>query len=138
MKVSTRGRYALKMLTDLAVHQDEGYINLKEISSRQGVSKKYLEQIIPILNRDEILQTSSGSQGGYKLAKNPKDYVIGDILRLTEGSLTLAPWLDNGADSANMEFWVGLNEAVSTYLNDYTLQDLVDEETDRYPYDYVI
>lgn len=138
VKVSTRGRYALKMLTDLAIHQGEGYINLKEISQRQGVSKKYLEQIVPILNREEILQTSRGSQGGYRLAKRPNEYVIGDILRLTEGSLTLAPWLDDGIDSSNMEFWAGLNEAVSAYLNQFTLQDLVDEEKSRYAYDYVI
>ncbi len=126
------------MMMDLAIHQEDGFINLKEISMRQGVSKKYLEQIIPILNRDEILQTSRGSQGGYRLARNPRDYVIGDILRLTEGSLTLAPWLDDGSDTSNMEFWVGLNQAVSEYLDKYTLQDLVDAEMSRYAYDYVI
>lgn len=138
MKVSTRGRYALKMMTDLALHQEDGFINLKEIARRQNVSKKYLEQIIPILNRDEILQTSRGSQGGYRLARKPSEYIIGDVLRLTEGSLNLAPWVDDGQDMTNIDFWNGLNETVARYLNGITLQDLIDSEKNRMPYDYII
>lgn len=138
MKVSTRGRYALKMLTDLAIHQEEGFINLKEIASRQGISKKYLEQIIPILNQDEILQTSRGAQGGYKLAKKPCELVIGDILRLTEGSLSLTPWMEGDTDGVNAEFWEGLNVAVSIYLDNLTLEDLVDSEKSKYGYDFSI
>ena len=87
MKISTKGRYALRMLLDLAEHRSEGYIALKDIAERQGISKKYLEQIVPILNRSDVLKTNRGYQGGYMLAKNPSQYTVGDILRLTEGSL---------------------------------------------------
>ena len=88
MKISTKGRYALRMLLDLAQHQNEGYIALKDIASRQSISKKYLEQIVPILNRSDILNTNRGYQGGYRLAKTPDKYTVGDILRLTEGTLS--------------------------------------------------
>ena len=71
MKISTKGRYALRMLLDLAEHRSEGYIALKDIAERQGISKKYLEQIVPILNRSDVLKTNRGYQGGYMLAKNP-------------------------------------------------------------------
>ena len=83
MKISTKGRYALRMLIDLAEHQGEGYIALKDIAKRQEISKKYLEQIVPVLNRSDILQANRGFQGGYKLAKAPDKYTVGDILRLT-------------------------------------------------------
>ena len=86
MKISTKGRYALRLLLDLAEHKNDGYIALKDIANRQNVSKKYLEQIIPILNRSDILSANRGYQGGYKLAKEPDQYKIGDILKLTEGS----------------------------------------------------
>lgn len=85
MKISTKGRYALRMLIDLAEHQNEGYIALKDIAQRQGISKKYLEQIVPMLNRSDILRTNRGFQGGYCLAKSPDQYTVGSILRLTEG-----------------------------------------------------
>ena len=87
MKISTKGRYALRMLVDLAEHRNEGYIALKDIAARQEISKKYLEQIIPLLNSAGILQANRGFQGGYKLAKSPDQYTVGEILRLTEGSL---------------------------------------------------
>ncbi len=85
MKISTKGRYALRMLLDLAEHQSEGYIALKDIAARQDISKKYLEQIIPILNKSGFLLASRGFQGGYRLAKTPDKYTVGDILRATEG-----------------------------------------------------
>ena len=87
MKISTRGRYALRMLIDLAQHQADGTVTLKEIAVRQGISKKYLEQIAPLLVRTDILLGSRGYQGGYRLAKPPGLYRVGDILRVTEGSL---------------------------------------------------
>ena len=104
MKISTKGRYALRMLLDLAEHQSEGYIALKDIAARQDVSKKYLEQIIPILNKSGFLLASRGFQGGYRLAKTPDKYTVGDILRATEGSITpvavraIRPLELNGAD----------------------------------------
>ena len=88
MKISTKGRYAMRMMLDLAEHQNCGFIALKDIAERQNISKKYLEQIIPILNRSGILKTNRGSQGGYQLAKTPDKYTVGEILRLTEGSLS--------------------------------------------------
>ena len=83
MLVSTRGRYALRMMVDLAEHGDEGFISLKDIAKRQEISKKYLEQIIPVLTRDGMLQTARGYQGGYRLARTPAEYTIGEILRAT-------------------------------------------------------
>ena len=96
MKISTKGRYVLRMLIDLAEHQGDGYIPLKEIAQRQGISKKYLEQIVPMLNKSDILRTNRGFQGGYRLAKSPEKYTVGDILRLTEGSLAPVACLDSG------------------------------------------
>ena len=88
MKISTKGRYALRMMLDLAQHQQEGFITLKSIAERQNVSKKYLEQIVPLLNNARMLKTNRGYQGGYILAKSPDQYTVGEILRITEGSLT--------------------------------------------------
>ena len=82
MKISTKGRYALRMMVDLAEHQNGEYISLKDIALRQEVSKKYLEQIVPILNKSGFLKTNRGYQGGYMLAKPPRQYTVGDILRL--------------------------------------------------------
>lgn len=83
------------MLIDLAEHQNNGFIALKDIAARQGISKKYLEQIVPVLNRSDILQTNRGFQGGYKLAKSPDHYTVGQILRLTEGSLAPVACLEH-------------------------------------------
>lgn len=91
MKISTKGRYALRMMVDLAEHQNGEYISLKDIALRQEVSKKYLEQIVPILNKSGFLKTNRGYQGGYMLAKPPRQYTVGDILRLTEGDLAPVP-----------------------------------------------
>ena len=85
MKISTKGRYALRMMLDLAAHQGDGYVALKDIAQRQEISKKYLEQIVPMLGKSDILRTTRGYQGGYRLARAPKDYTVGEILRLTEG-----------------------------------------------------
>lgn len=85
MKISTKGRYALRLMLDLAEHQNEGYIALKDIAQRQDISKKYLEQIVPMLNRSDYLLTNRGFQGGYRLAKSPDKYTVGELLRITEG-----------------------------------------------------
>ena len=87
MKISTKGRYALRMVIDLAEHADDGFISLKDIAARQGLSKKYLEQIVPLLNKTGMLSTTRGYQGGYKLAKSPSECTVGKILQTTEGSL---------------------------------------------------
>lgn len=145
MKISTKGRYALRMLIDLAEHQGEGYISLKEISTRQNISKKYLEQIIPIFNRNNVLMTNRGSQGGYRLARAPKDYTVGEILRLAEGSLAPVECLDRdpigcerSADCPTLPVWQGLAKVIDEYLEGITLQDVVDQHTATFGNDYVI
>ena len=87
MKISTKGRYALRMLVDLAENQKEGYLSLNEIAERQNISKKYLEQIVPMLTKAGLLRTNRGNKGGYRLNADPEKCTVGDILRATEGSL---------------------------------------------------
>ena len=134
MKISTKGRYALRMLLDLAMHQQEGFIALKDIAARQHISKKYLEQIVPILNRASILQANRGFQGGYRLVNPPDAYTVGDILRLTEGSLTPIACLDlqpEGCERRNecitLPMWQGLSKVIADYLDNITLQDIIDD-----------
>lgn len=135
MKISTKGRYALRMLIDLAEHGNDGFIALKDIAERQGISKKYLEQIVPVLNKSDILQTNRGFQGGYKLAQSPDKYTIGKILRLTEGSLAPVSCLDqnpNQCERCNecitLPIWQGLNKVINDYLDNITLQDILDQQ----------
>ena len=145
MKISTKGRYALRMLLDLAEHRAEGYIALKDIAKRQDISKKYLEQIVPVLNKSEILKTNRGYQGGYMLAKDPAQYRVGDILRLTEGSL--APVACAGekpvdcprsADCPTLPVWQGLYRVICEYLDAITLQDILDSHIKQGADNYVI
>ncbi|MBD5550118.1 MAG: Rrf2 family transcriptional regulator [Lachnospiraceae bacterium] len=145
MKISTKGRYSLRMLLDLAEHANDGYIALKDIAQRQGISKKYLEQIVPILNKTDILKTNRGSQGGYMLAKTPDKYTVGMILRLTEGSLSPVACLDQdpvqcerSGDCATLPVWQGLNKVINDYLDSITLQDILDSRQERYANDYMI
>ncbi|MBQ3939829.1 MAG: Rrf2 family transcriptional regulator [Oscillospiraceae bacterium] len=132
MKISTKGRYALRMLIDLAMHQSEGYVSLKDISERQDISKKYLEQIVPMLNRNGILRTNRGNRGGYMLAKQPCECTVGAILRATEGNLAPVSCLDapvndcpRAAQCPTLFIWEGLNRTVSEYLDSITLQDIL-------------
>lgn len=133
MKISTKGRYALRMMLDLAEHSQEGYIALKDVAERQELSKKYLEQIVPILNRTDILQTNRGYQGGYRLARPASDYTVGEILRITEGSLSPVPCLDvcpnpckRSSDCPTLPVWEGLGKVIDEYLDSITLQDILD------------
>lgn len=145
MKISTKGRYALRMLLDLAQHQNDGYVALKDIAERQNISKKYLEQIVPVFNKSNILRTNRGFQGGYRLAKAPDKYTVGEILRLTEGSLAPVACLDNDpieCDRSNacptLPVWQGLYKVINEYLDSITLQDILDGEAAKYDNDYVI
>lgn len=145
MKISTKGRYALRMLLDLAEHQGDGFIALKDIAARQGISKKYLEQIVAILNRSSFLLTNRGFQGGYKLAKAPAQYTVGDILRLTEGDLAPVACLAQPASScarrpvcATLPVWQGLERVVNQYLDSITLQDLLEQQQALYANAYSI
>ena len=145
MKISTKGRYALRLLLDIAQNQQDGFVSLKEIAERQEVSKKYLEQIIPLLSRAELLQTSRGYQGGYRLARRPEDYTARDILRLTEGSLAPVACLDcevntcpRSANCPTLPLWQGLDRVIEDYLAGGTLQDLIDRQREHIGDDYVI
>lgn len=144
MKISTKGRYALRMLLDLAMHGGEGFVALKDIAERQNISKKYLEQIVPVLTRSDILLTNRGYQGGYKLAKSPEKCTVGEILRLTEGSLAPVPCAEDSttcsraADCITLPVWQGLNKAVNDYLNSITLCDITDMYHENIGNDYVI
>ena len=137
MKISTKGRYALRMLADLALHQGDGYVSLRDVADRQGVSKKYLEQIIPLFNRSDMLLTSRGFQGGYRLARRPEEYTIGEILRLTEGSIAPVACLDAAENRCprqdacyTLPVWEGLYRVISEYLDGVTLQDVIDGAPD--------
>ena len=96
MRISTKGRYALRLMTDIAVHGQDGLVSLKDAAARQGISVKYLEQIAGILSRAGLLHSSRGAQGGYRLTRAPEDYPLGDILRLTEGDLAPVACLEGG------------------------------------------
>lgn len=143
MKISTKGRYALRMLIDVAKNQGDGYVALKDIANRQNISKKYLEQIVAIMNKPDFLKTNRGYQGGYRLAKNPNEYTVGDILRLTEGGLAPVACLDyspiqcDRADECETLFvWKGLYDVINEYLDNITIQDIIDKNTDQF--DFVI
>lgn len=145
MQISTKGRYALRMLIDLAEHRNSGYISLKEIAERQQVSKKYLEQIIPVFNKTDFLRAIRGSQGGYMLAKTPDKYTVGEILRMTEGSLSPVDCVDQdpiecerSADCPTLPIWKGLSKAINDYLDSITLQDILDRKHERDIDNYVI
>lgn len=145
MKISTKGRYALRMMLDLAAHQGDGYVALKDIAQRQEISKKYLEQIVPMLGKSDILRTTRGYQGGYRLARRPEDYTARDILRLTEGSLAPVACLDcevntcpRSANCPTLPLWQGLDRVIEDYLAGVTLQDLIDRQREHSGDNYVI
>lgn len=145
MKISTKGRYALRMMIDLAEHQNCGFVALKDIADRQNISKKYLEQIISIFNKSDFLKTTRGSQGGYMLSKSPYKYTVGEILRLTEGSLAPVDCLnqdpiecERSSECATLPVWQGLNRVINEYLDSITLQDILDQQRERYMNDYII
>ena len=140
MKISTKGRYALCVMLDLAQHYGEGCIALKDIAARQNISKKYLEQIVSLLNRPEILKTVRGAQGGYMLARTPDKYTAAEILKLAEGSLAPIPNLEDpaeaaaAADSQLLYVWQGLFDTVNNYLEGITLQDIINHQTENFNY----
>lgn len=144
MKISTKGRYALRMLIELAQRKEEGFIPLKEIAQKQDISKKYLEQIVPIMNHSGLLLTNRGYQGGYKLAKDPAEVSVGMILRVTEGSMAPVSCLENQQDSCDrseicmaLTVWKGLEKVINEYLDGISLQDII-EENKILQQDYVI
>lgn len=132
MLISTKGRYALRILVDMAEHAPEGYVPLKEIAQRQEISEKYLESIVKELVKNEIVSGVRGKGGGYRLRRPPEQINIGDILNHMEGTLAPVACLERGAAPCEraavcrtLEFWRGLDEAIRKYTEGYTLADLV-------------
>ena len=132
MLISTKGRYALRVMIDLAEHQGEGFIPLKVIAQRQEISEKYLESIIKLLVKARLLSGVRGKGGGYQLTKAPDQYTVGAILRLTEESLAPVACLEQGADSCprasecrTLSLWRGLDQVISAYLDGVTLAELM-------------
>ena len=156
MMISTKGRYALRVLIDMAEHQTDGYIPLKEIAKRQEISEKYLESIVKSLVKGGVVEGMRGKGGGYRLCKSPDQFnsqnfgfiklpdqfTTGQILRLMEGSLAPVACLEAGSSPCDragecrtLSLWAGLNDVINKYLDQYTLADLLREDGD---YDYVI
>lgn len=138
MKISTKGRYALRVMLDIAMHDDGKFIPLKDIAMRQELTVKYLEQIISLLNKAGYLQSLRGNSGGYRLTKRPDQYIIGDILRITEGDLAPVACLkdhNNHCSRSNecitLPFWQGLDKVIKEYVDSVTLQDLIDQANNQ-------
>lgn len=132
MLISTRGRYALRVMIDLAEHQTEDYVPLKTIALRQGISEKYLESIVRMLVKAQLISGVRGKGGGYRLTRNPEQYTTGQILQLTEDSLAPVSCLESGsatcdraAECRTLPLWQGLNQVITAYLNSVTLADLM-------------
>ena len=134
MMISTRGRYALRVMIDLAEHIDEGYIPLQTIAKRQGISEKYLESILAVLSKAGLLDAVRGKGGGYRLSKPAKEYTAFEVLSLTEGTLAPVRCLESGQQCENavncrtLPLWQGLDQVIAAYLCSYTLADLTREE----------
>lgn len=132
MKVSTKGRYGLRIMMDVAQHRAGGLVAIKEIAARQDITVKYTEQIMILLVRAGLLRGERGAQGGYALVKEPSEYVVGDILRSIEGDWAPVQCV-HGTDCALRErcatanFWNGLYKVVNEYFDKFTLQDLLND-----------
>lgn len=143
MLISTKGRYALRVMIDLAEHQTDDFISLKGIAERQEISEKYLESIIRMLVKAKVLESLRGKGGGYRLKKAPDQYTVGSILRLTEESLAPVSCLEEGADTCpkqakcrTLPLWKGLDKVIHEYLEGVTVADLM--ERSNLGDDYVI
>ena len=135
----------MRMLFDLASHYDEGFISLKEIAERQNISKKYLEQIVPLLNKSNLLRTNRGNKGGYMLARKANEITLADVLEATEGSLAPVACLEfepnecpRAGECSTLFVWEGLYSSIKKYLSSISLQDIIDHSSDLSGGDYCI
>jgi len=133
--ISTKGRYALRVMADLAQHQGEGYLALKEIAGRQQISEKYLESVLKGLVRQKMLVGVRGKGGGYRLTRPPEEYTVGSILRMTEGELAPVACLESDAEPcprrgecATLPMWRRLNSLIQDFFDGITLADLIEKE----------
>lgn len=138
MKISTKGRYALRLMIDLASNSNGNPISLKDVAKRQGISDKYLEQIISVLNKAGYVRSVRGAQGGYLLKMEPSEYTVGMILRLTEGSLSPVACVEDDTIACDkidscvtVMVWKKINDAVNNVVDNITLQDLVDWQNEK-------
>jgi len=138
MKVSTRGRYALRLMIDLAENGGESLVTLRDVAQRQEISVKYLEQIVSVLSKAGLVRSSRGPQGGYSLSRPAEEYTVGDILRLTEGDLAPVSCLEGEENQCSrcdrcgtLGFWNGLYAVVNQYIDRFTLADLVDSRKEK-------
>ncbi len=136
MKISTKGRYAVRVMLDLAKQSSEEYIPLLDIAKRQGISEKYLESIVAVLSKNDFLKSLRGKGGGYKLVKRPEEYTIGSILKLMEGSFAPVACLEKkpnrcerAAECETLKMWAGLEKITEEYFEGITLADLMENET---------
>lgn len=134
MMISTKGRYALRVMIDLAEHNSGEYIVLMDIAKRQGISEKYLEGIIAILSKNGLVSALRGRGGGYKLARAPETYTVGSILKATEGSLAPVACLDaetntceRSTECRTLPMWVKLDQVINDFFEGITLTDLMQE-----------
>lgn len=134
MMVSTKGRYALRLMIDLAQNCEKGNVSLKDVSVRQEISVKYLEQIVAVLAKEHLLISSRGAKGGYRLAKEAREYSVGEILRVTEGSLSPVACLETEyndcprqGECLTLGFWEGLSKVINTYIDNVSLEDLIQQ-----------
>lgn len=133
MKISTKGRYALRLMLDLATYSDGAPISIKDIAGRQQISEKYMEQIISVLNKAGYVQSIRGAQGGYLLKRKPEEYTVGMILRLTEGDLAPVSCVGEGSidcdrreQCVTVKVWEKINDAVNGVVDNITLADLIE------------
>jgi len=138
MKISTKGRYALRLMLDIALQDGKEPVSIKDIAKRQDISEKYLEQIISLLNKAGFVKSIRGASGGYVLKKQPKEYTVGMILRTTEGSLAPVDCVEDGygecermAGCVTVIIWKKINEAVNNVVDNITLADLMEWQRDK-------
>mgnify|MGYP000080024570 CR=1 FL=1 len=139
MKISTKGRYALRLMLDLAQYSNEQeYVSIKKVSKRQDISEKYLEQIVAQLSRAGYVRSTRGAQGGYCLTKEPDQYTVGMILRLIEGNLSSVSCLEDNPNKCRrcnncvtLEVWQQINDAVNDIIDHVTLQDLLEKQLQK-------
>ena len=143
--ISTKGRYALRLMINLALYSDGNYVRLKDISEKEEISIKYLEQVVALLYKANLVLSLRGNNGGYKLAREPKDYTAGEILRAAEGTLSPVQCLafpvnncERQGICSTLDFWKGFNDVVNNYVDSLTLADLVDQYKAKFEADYSI
>ena len=138
MKISTKGRYAIRLMIDIAEHEKVGNVSMKDVAKRQDISLKYLEQIVNTLGKAGYLKSQRGSQGGYQLTKAPEEYTAADILRVTEGDFAPVACLEGGENTcpnrsrcSTIGMWEGLYKVVDEYLSGITIADLLKEKNEK-------